>query len=308
MTNGIKLPPSALPPRPASSGTTGTQSALQPNKPAPVNGPTAPQAPTDQFGKASTSAAATAQLTGRDGVRLPGQLASDLKKILDAGDLPGRLSADLAIHLPELISLLSLTRQEKATRLMEFLVPYAEKLATLAQQQTAEGKVPRAELEQQMLQPMREAGLEHVVETTTGQSGVEVAEQMLAAQTPEEARAVTENMKFDAPTWASRPEAQAQNEVQRGEPALLAQNVVAAPQPRAAGRAPELEEEQKKKDKGRDKVLGGNMVWNALHMFRGDDADALDPKKQKELLMATGGIIVMVVVVAVAITLALIFK
>lgn len=306
MSNGIKLPPSALPPR---TGTTGTSAAFQPGKPTGTTGTAPAAAPPDRFGSASKQAAV--QLTGREEVRSPGQLSSDLKGILEAGELPGRLTADLAIHLPELIHLLSLTRQQKATRLMEFLVPYASKLSELAQANasgaTALPEAQRVKLEEQLLQPMREAGLEQVVELTTGKTGVEVAEQLLGAATPEEARALTETMKFDAPTWASRPEAQAANEVKRGEPSLIAQPTIAPPREQRAGGKGE-EEEAKKKDR-KDKVLGGNMVWNALHMFRGGDgAEELDPAKQRELVLATGGIIVMVIVISAAVALALILK
>lgn len=307
---GIKLPPSVVsPPKPSSTGTTGTQSAFQPGKPQGTTGTQPAVKPQDLFGSASAATAAQAQLTGRDEVRPAGALASDLKGIADAEALPGRLAADLGIHLPELIHLLSLTRQQKATRLVEFLMPYAEKLADLAQRAAAASnpmpEAQREQLSEKLLAPMREAGLAQVVETKTGQTGVEVAEQLLNAKTPQEVRQLAEPMKFDAPQWASRPEAQGANEVKRGEPPLIAQPNVAPPREQ---RRPEEEEAAKKKDRGTDQKLGGNMVWNTLHFLRGDDAEELTPEKQKEMLMATGGIIVVFVVVAVAITLALLLK
>ena len=63
-------------------------------------------------------------------------------------------------------------------------------------------------------------------------------------------------------------------------------------------------EEPIKKDRS-DKVLGRNMVWNVLHMFAGADGP-LDQKKKKDLLMATGGIIVLIITVALVIVLALV--
>ena len=243
------------------------------------------------------------QLTGRDAVRTPGQLSSNLGGIVDAASLPDRLGSDLALNLSELISVLSLTRQQKATRLVEFLVPYAAKLAEL----TAAGAVPlgqRAQLEEKLLNPMSQAGLEQVVELTTGKSGIDIAKELLSSETAEQAQAFTENMKFDAPTWASRPEVALANEVKRGEPTLVAQPTIqTARDPRAAGRG--KPEDELLKDRS-DKVLGRNMVWNVLHMFGKVGEAPLDEKQKREMLLATGAIIVLVVTVAGVIVLTLV--
>jgi len=144
-----------------------------------------------------------------------------------------------------------------------------------------------------------------VVELTTGKSGVEVARELLAASTPEEVRERTQNLSFDAPTWASRPETAQANEVKRGDPSLIAQPTIQqARDPRATGRG-ELEDEPARKARS-DKVLGRNMVWNVLHMFGDLGDDPADLKKQKELVLATGGIIVLVVTVGLVIALALV--
>ena len=292
----IKIPSSTVP----ASGTTGTTPALQPTKSTGATG-TSPALPSDRFAAGNK---AVAQLTGRDAVRTPGQLTSNLGKVVDPQELPDRLTSDLAVHLPELVSLLSLTRQQKATRLIEFLVPYAAKLAELAPEAALQ-QTARAQLEQKLLEPMANAGLEHVVELTTGKTGVDVARELLRSATADEARALTASMSFDAPTWAARPETAAASEVKRGEPTLMAQPALQpAREHRSSGRAAP-EEERALKDRG-DKSLGKNMVWNVLHMFR-DTSDApADEKKQKELLMATGGIIVLVITVALVVVLALV--
>ena len=117
---------------------------------------------------------------------------------------------------------------------------------------------------------------------------------------------MTQSMSFDAPTWAARPEAAAANEVKRGEPSLLAQPTIHSVREQNISGRGTSEEEAPAKDRG-DKKLGKNMVWNVLHMFRDTDGDAPEEvKKQKELLMATGGIIVLVITVAAVIVLALV--
>lgn len=295
MPGSIKLPPTVI----NTTGTTGTSPALQPSRPAG----TAPAQAADRF----ASSKLQTQLTGRDAVRSPGQLASDLGNVNEVSELPERLAADLNIHLPELISLLNMTRDQKATRLMQFLVPYASRLAELAQANA----VPieqRGQVEQKLVAPMAEAGLEHVVELTTGKTGVEVAKELLRSETPQQAYAHLEAMKFDAPTWASRTDATKSNEVQRSnEPALQAQPPVIQPprEQRVSARA-EVEDEPRK-EKSTDKVLGKNMVWNVLHMFNGNDSGPMTEEKKKELLVATGWIIVMIVVVGTAVAFALLF-
>lgn len=293
---------------PKKTGSTGTSPAFTPNKSTVVTG--AEQLPGDKFANASK---AVTQLTGRDAVRTPGQL-SELGDIGNAEELPGRLNVELALHLPELVSLLSLTRQQKATRLVEFLVPYAIKLAELS---TAAALAPgqRARLEEKLLTPMSTAGLEQVIELGSGKTGVEVARELLSAATPEDAKVFTQQMTFDAPTWASRPETAAANEVKRGEPSLQAQPAAhASTQPtiqplreqNLAGRFTP-EEEQQQKDRG-DRKLGKNMVWNVLHMLRGGEEGALpeEQKKQQELIIATGAILVLVITVALVIVLAMV--
>ncbi len=294
MPGSIKLPPSPI----STTGTTGTQRALQPSAPAG----TSPATAADRF----SSSKLVTQLTGRDAVRSPGQLSSDLGTIKDANALPDRLTSDLAVHLPELVSLLNLTRQQKATRLIEFLVPYAAKLSEL----TAAAELPltqtqRLNLEEKLITPMSQAGLDQVVELTTGKSGVEVAKDMLKLPLPELAMAHLEKMIFDAPTWASRPEAALANEVKRGEPALTAQpTIVPTKDARISGKGNAEEEEQKVKDRT-DKVLGKNMVWNVLHMFNAGEGP-MDEAKKKEMLLATGGLVILVITVAAVIALALV--
>ena len=289
-------PPSSIGPT-RTTGTTGTAPAVEPTRAAG----TSPAQPSDRF--ASSSKLVT-QLTGRDAVRTPGQLSSNLGGIFDAAALPDRLTSDLSLNLSELISVLSLTRQQKATRLVEFLVPYAAKLAEL----TTAGAVPqgqRAQLEEQLLTPMSQAGLEQVVELTTGKSGVDIAKELLSSETAEQAQAFTENLKFDAPTWASRPEVALASEVKRGEPTLVAQPTIQpARDPRVGGRG-KPEDELQLKDRS-DKVLGRNMVWNVLHMFGKVGEAPLDEKQKREMLLATGAIIVLVITVALVIVLTLV--
>ena len=55
-----------------------------------------------------------------------------------------------------------------------------------------------------------------------------------------------------------------------------------------------------------DKVLGRNMVWNVLHMFGKVGEAPLDEKQKREMLLATGAIIVLVVTVAGVIVLTLV--
>jgi hypothetical protein len=280
----IRLPPS--------TGTTGTQAAFQPNKPAAVAAEQ-PAPPPDGF--SADARAPDAQLTGLDSARAPGQLVSDLKQVKDPAKLAAKLAGDLKVQLPQLTGLLNLTREQKASRLVEFLVPYASKLAELKQL----NPLPQAQsatIEQQLLEPMKVAGLAHVVETTTGKSGVEIGRELLRAATAEEARTFTEGMKFDSP---GRPEAAASRPT---EPQLTAQPQLQLNRElrhEKTGEAP-----QGSKAKPRKGKLGKNMLFNVLHLMR-DDAATLSEKEKLEAGIVTIALISLVIAVAVAITMAI---
>ncbi len=284
----IRLPPT-------STGTTGTTPAFQPNKPAATVEPVA--APPDGF--SAELGQPQAQLTGRDTVRAPGQLTSDLTQVKDPQKLAGKLAGDLKVHLPELVGLLNLTREQKASRLVEFLVPYAAKLAELKQTAPLEA-AQQSKLEAKLLEPMKQAGLAQIVETTTGNSGEEIAKRMLAAPTPQAVRAMTEGLKFDAPDWSGRPEAAAMAAAQGKplEPQLIAQPIV--PREQRVDARPPGEEAEGRREKQRSSTLGKNMLFNVLHLFR-DDAATLTEKEKLEAGIVTIALITLAIAIAVAV-------
>ena len=289
MPGPIRLPPS--------TGTTGTAPALQPTRAAP----TAPVAKAPD-GFSSGQGPAQSQLTGFDSVRAPGQLASDLKSVSDPSKLPGKLAGDLKAHLPELVDLTSLTRQEKASRLVEFLVPYAAKFAEL---KVAVALPPEQQekLEEKMLEPMNDAGLGQVVETTTGQTGVQIAQQLLQAPTAQQARAMTATMQFDAPNWTGRADAALGVQGRPVEPHLLAQPLIQPGREQRVDAKPPGEEAQGQREKPRSGVLGKNMLFNVLHLFRAD-GQTLSEREKIEAGIVTIALISMAIAIAVAITFA----
>lgn len=289
----IRLPPT--------TGTTGITPAFQPTKPQTVE-PVA-KAPDGFSANTGQQQTQQTQLTGRDAMRAPGQLTSDLTQVNDPAQLPEKLAGDLKVNLPELVALLNLTRQEKASRLVEFLVPYAAKLAELK----AVVEVPaaqQAKLEAKMLEPMKAAGLAQVVETTTGKSGVEIAKQLLQAPTAQEARLMTQAMRFDAPNWAGQAAAGAAGIQGRPvEPQLVHQALIAPTRDQRVDAPPPGEEEQGVREKTRSGVLGKNMLFNVLHLFRADGA-TLSEREKIEAGIVTIGLISLAIAIAVAVTFA----
>lgn len=150
----------------------------------------------DSFG-ATIEAPAPAALTGTQLTQSAARLASDLSGLLDAGKLPDQMQYDLSVQLSALMGAATLPREAKATRLMEFMTPYAEQLAKLSQKQPLTAD-QRKTIADQLLKHMNGAGLTRVVETTTQRTGAQVGFAMMSAHQPEDVRKTLEGMRFDS--------------------------------------------------------------------------------------------------------------
>ena len=150
----------------------------------------------DTFG-ATVEAPAPAALTGTQLTQSAARLASNLSQVLDAGKLPEQMQYDLSVQLTALMGSATLPREAKATRVMEFMTPYAEHLAKLTQQQPLSGD-QRKSVADQLLKHMNGAGLARVVETTTGRTGAQVGLAMMSVQHPPDVRKTLEGMRFDS--------------------------------------------------------------------------------------------------------------
>ena len=133
---------------------------------------------------------------------------------------------------------------------------------------------------------------------------MEAARQMLEAKT-KEAQAQARPRSLEAPTWKDNAERTLRTEVDKERRAVNALDGKPPMQPhlRVQTKLEETQAGAKKKARGSaaetDQVLGGRMLWNVMHLLRGDDLDDVarrDAMNQlavaAALILILGGILV----------------
>ena len=229
----------------------------------------------DSFG-ATIEAPAPAALTGTQVTLSAARLASDLSGLLEAGKLPEQMQYDLSVQLTALMGAATLPREAKATRLMEFMAPYAEQLAKLAQKQPLTAD-QRKSVADQLLKHMNGAGLARVVETTTQRTGAQVGFAMMSAHQPEDVRKTLAGMRFDSNDPSALIGAATPKTPGVPQP-------VPSQQPQiAASTKPKRSEDDEPDDSPRERARKKNgALWGMLHkgrseMGRIDDDDKWVP-------------------------------
>jgi len=237
--------------------------------------------------------------------RDPKELHSDLKLLKNAKEIAGRFSADLILAHQALLEHPGLLRADKATRMFEFAVPYAQALLQLAQGQGELGAAARA-----FLNEAKKAGYGDLQQQPGNKTGLEALAGLLKAASPEELARLANGLKFDAPVWPKDPvrqtdrHAPADGQLQgvqnkQGEPTFRPLPPVMQ-QPVPIFKKPESDR-SRQHDDGRPKRLGPMMLWNALHLFRDDGEEGRDSASQREamtqLAVAAGLILVFAAIV-----------
>ncbi len=176
-------------PRPVVQPTT-TTSTAEPVAPAPVG-----EAHHDAY-SGNAPAPASAQLTG-EAMAPAGQLTSHVGTLLSAEAVVTQFVLDFAVQQSALFGAPTLRPEQKASRTLEFLSPYAEQLAGL--------EVPpevRQHAASSLSVPVLQVGvLDHVVVEGSERTAKEVLAEMVHAETPAAVReASAQKLAMDAST------------------------------------------------------------------------------------------------------------
>lgn len=274
----------ALRPQVSSTGTNTTVA----NKPLPTTpAPEAPPAATEPRQPDSFSPGTNNQSAPATGAA-PATLTSKLDQVLDALGLANHLGYDLTSQSAALFGQ-ALTRDQKATRLMEFLVPYAQRFAELKQGGLSPEKANEAVLK--MLQPMFAAGLTHIIETTTHRTGQDVAKSLLSASSPDEVSASMEGLRFDS----TDP-----NGLVAQSPVQVSPNQLVK-EARVSERPPEaLDDETKRQSRHRAALNPSS--WGAWGRFRNDVGRLFDTEKwdRRDRMLVAMGLGVLAVAMLIA--------
>ncbi|MDP1825174.1 MAG: hypothetical protein Q8L48_18085 [Archangium sp.] len=237
-------------------------------------------------------------------------LTPDTGRLTDARALPERFLADLTLVEQELLHHPGMTKDQKAARLFAFFESYAARFAELAHgtaqaEQAAKGQLAQeggafaavdtglqlapalseAELQKARAQfdkALKRAGFEEL-KTDDGRTGLEAARELLEAKT-KDAQAQARPRSLEAPGWkdnAAAADRGLRADVDKERRAINALDVKGPIQPQLRVPAPKVEEApqdaaKKKKSSaaaGTDQVLGGQMLWNVMHLLRGDELD-----------------------------------
>lgn len=252
-------------------------------------------------------------------------LTPDTERLTDARSLPERFLADLKLVEQELLNHPGMTKDQKAARVFSFFEAYATRFSQLAHGTAqAEQAAKGAPLEEggafataptglQLAPPLNEpelhkalgqfdkalkrAGFE-ALSTDDGRTGMEAARQLLEAKT-KEAQALARPQHLQAPSWKDNPAAPGRSlkaEVDKERRALGAIDGRPQIQPnlRVAGTRVEEQESVKAKGKssaGTDQVLGPRMLWNVMHLLRGDELDDVARRDAMNQLVVAAALI-----------------
>jgi len=208
----------------------------------------------DAFGSATKELGA---LLGGQGVfRDVGRLTPDTERLTDARTMPERFLADLKLIEQQLLNHPGMTRTEKAERLFQFFEAYAARFQDLAHGAAQDRQAATAQPPQ--------GGALHTTET-----GLQLANPLNDAE-------LTKALaQFD----------KARRGVELNGPNPLIQPKLTPQQ--------QVDEEKKKdgerkRERGTDGVLGGRMVWNVLHLLRGDDLTDVERRDAMNQLVVAG--------------------
>ena len=253
-------------------------------------------------------------------------LTPDTERLTDARTMPERFLADLKLVEQELLHHPGMTKEQKAGRVFAFFEAYATRFSSLAHgtaqaAQAAKG-APQEEggafatsatglqLAPALTEPelhktlgqfdkaLKRAGFE-ALQTDDGRSGLEAARALLEAKT-KEAQELARPQKLDAPSWKDNPapaDRTLKAEVEKERRAIGALDGKPQIQPhlRVAGTRVEEQEAAKKpersKSAGTDQVLSSRMLWNVMHLLRGDELDDVARKDAMNQLIVAATLI-----------------
>ncbi len=260
-------------------------------------------------------------------------LTPDTERLTDARALPARFLADLKLVEQALLHHPGMTRGEKAQRVFAFFESYAARFQQLAHGEAqsaaqaakgtpSHGALSTVETGLQLAPPLTAPELHkamtqfdqaltragfHELRADDGRTGLEAARQMLEAKTAQ-AQAQARPNALDAPTWKDNPERALKAEVDRERRVAQLDGGRVQPQLQVAPRrldeqAPQKDAGARRHSRGTDQVLGGNMLWNVLHLLRGEELDDVARKDAMTqlaiaaaLLLILGGVLVGILV------------
>lgn len=254
----------------------------------------------------------TALMSGGDAVfRDVSALTPDTSQLTDAEAMPERFLADFTLVQGELMNHPGMTRQQKAERAFTFFQAYAARFSQLAKG-TAQAKQPvtaaapqglygAVEVAPAFAPALSDAALAkalarfdkaltrvgfHELRSADGRTGLELARELLTGREVKPGR-------LDAPAWKDNAGLAADVARQRQAAAVDVKPIIIPNVKQQAQVAAPVKKEEEPKGPSRrtDQVLGGRMLWNALHLLRGEELDDVAKKDAMTQLAIAAGLL-----------------
>lgn len=244
-------------------------------------------------------------------LRAPKELSSDLSKLTKAKEVPERLTADALLLRGQLVDRQGLSREAKATRLVQFLLPYAQTAAELS-------RTPKelSDATAKLLKAAEKLGYGDIERQPDGRPVLQLLKEAMTAKAPSEVVRQLGSQSFDAPNAAKDAGAlaaaeQSQSAQPHLEPFRPPPQVLQTPTPvkEPAERPEGIEGEGALDDGGRRGRLGPRMLWNVLHQFRDDgaaeDKESAAQREENNRIALIAGLVLTFMAIVIGILVAL---
>lgn len=200
-------------------------------------------------------------------------LTPNLGAFRDAAALPERFLSDFTLVRAALLEFPGLTHQSKAERAWAFFAAYGEQFAALTRHDDGATSSRQAAADKALARFDKALALAGfgAIRAADGRSGVELARALLAGKAVSATGLTAPEWKDNPGVDAAHPRSVAGVEVM---PVII--TAVKTQAPTLAGKT--APEEEARHAKRTDKVLGGRMLWNVLHLLRGDDLSEVEKK------------------------------
>lgn len=231
-------------------------------------------------------------------------LVRSVSEMGDWREVPRQFASDFRAVEAQLVYFPGLNSADRADRMFAFFAKYALQFLALAPHGSTSA---RPAVVRQFLSELEGLGYGSLSEAMTKQSALRAAEQLLNSSSTEEFLSQASRLHFVAQDSAPRPRAGAEPVsglwTDPPHPSVSDGDEV-PPQgqpPRRAGAASDPDQSRRGQGRWTDKVLGPNLLWNALHLSRGEgiDEEREEDRRLERLglvaLLTLAGIIALVV-------------
>jgi hypothetical protein len=250
-------------------------------------------------------------------------LAQKTHLIAERAAVASRFAADVVLVQEQILDS-RLPPVQQGERLLRFFSAYAARFVELSEHEPDE---KRASLVAQFEKPLTESGFKRLRDKRTGMSGILLAKRLLEARNTQELNALLADFQIEVPDWPvqvvpERPREEGLPVTPQSNSEIEELQINGPQKPNAGSDGGEYEttlkpdprrsflggtdfHERDEEDTDatvltgwarRRRRLGGNVLWNVLHLFRDGDSEAATEEALNKLILSAGLLLLFVAV------------